>query len=76
MKGKLSDLFLSSKESVIIKPDLAVKLGLNEAIVLRQIYYWLEINEKLEIIMMEDIGLLTRWKNGKRIISHGGLQKL
>ena len=48
MKGKLSDLFLSSKESVIIKPDLAVKLGLNEAIVLRQIYYWLEINEKLQ----------------------------
>jgi hypothetical protein len=26
MKGKLSDLFLSSKESVIIKPDLAVKI--------------------------------------------------
>ena len=37
MKGKLSDLFLSSKESVIIKPDLAVKLGLNEAIVLLEI---------------------------------------
>ena len=48
MNTKLSNLILSAKNNLVINSELAVKIGLNEAIVLRQIYYWLEINEKLK----------------------------
>ena len=48
MSTKLSNLILSAKNNLVINSELAVKIGLNEAIVLRQIYYWLEINEKLK----------------------------
>lgn len=48
MNKKLSDLILSTQSNLVINSELAVKIGLNEAIVLRQIYYWLEINEKLK----------------------------
>ena len=48
MNKKLSDLILSTQSNLVINSELAVKIGLNEAIVLRQIYYWLEINEELQ----------------------------
>jgi hypothetical protein len=30
---------------LVVDPDLAVKIGLNEAIILQQIHYWIKINE-------------------------------
>lgn len=48
MNKKLSDLILSTQSNLVINSELAVRIGLNEAVVLRQIYYWLEINEKLK----------------------------
>lgn len=47
MSKKLSNLILSTQNNVIVNSELAVAIGLNEAIVLRQVYYWLEINEKI-----------------------------
>ncbi|MBU5486442.1 DnaD domain protein [Clostridium sp. MSJ-11] len=44
----MSKLLLDS-EPLIILPDLAVKIGLNESIILQQIHYWLEINRKAKI---------------------------
>jgi len=38
---------LLDSEPLIIIPDLAVKVGLNESIILQQIHYWLEINKKV-----------------------------
>lgn len=35
-------LLLSSKDNILINTQLAVEIGLNEAIVLRQVYYWVE----------------------------------
>ena len=35
-------LLLSSKNNILINTQLAVEIGLNEAIVLRQVYYWVE----------------------------------
>lgn len=35
-------LLLSSKNNIPINTQLAVEIGLNEAIVLRQVYYWVE----------------------------------
>ena len=40
--GKL----LLDTEPLIVIPELAVKIGLNESIILQQIHYWLEINKK------------------------------
>ena len=37
---------LIPENPLIILPGLAVAVGLNEAIILQQIYYWLEINRK------------------------------
>lgn len=42
----MSKLLLDS-EPLIIIPELAVKIGLNESIILQQIHYWLEINRKV-----------------------------
>jgi DnaD/phage-associated family protein len=46
MKTNLGKLLLDS-EPLIIIPELAVKVGLNESIILQQIHYWLEINKKV-----------------------------
>ncbi len=35
-------LLLSGKDNIILNTQLAVEIGLNEAIVLRQVYYWVE----------------------------------
>jgi hypothetical protein len=37
---------LFNKSPLVIDPDLAVLLGLNESIIIQQIHYWLQINEK------------------------------
>lgn len=39
MNKKLSDLILSTQSNLVINSELAVRIGLNEAVVLRQIYY-------------------------------------
>ena len=37
---------LFNSHPLVINPDLAAKIGLNESIVIQQINYWLEINKK------------------------------
>lgn len=37
---------LLDENPLMIMPQLAVKIGLNESIVLQQVHYWLEINKK------------------------------
>ena len=41
----MSKLLLDSQPLVVL-PELAAVVGLNEAIVLQQIHYWIEINKK------------------------------
>lgn len=43
--NNIVNLFLSSKNNIPINTRLAVEIGFNEAVVLRQVYYWVEINE-------------------------------
>lgn len=38
-------LLLSSKNNIPVNTELATEIGLNETIVLRQVYYWVEHNE-------------------------------
>jgi hypothetical protein len=40
---------LLNEYPLIVLPELAVKIGLNESIVLQQIHYWLIQHEKQEI---------------------------
>lgn len=42
--SKLTEMFLSGKNNIPINTELAVAIGLNETIVLRQVYYWIEHN--------------------------------
>lgn len=37
---------LLNEEPLLVMPQLAVKIGLNESLILQQIHYWLEINKK------------------------------
>lgn len=37
---------LLDEQPLLIMPELATRIGLNESIVLQQIHYWLEINKK------------------------------
>lgn len=39
---------LLDEEPLIVMPQLACKIGLNESIVLQQIHYWIEINKKAD----------------------------
>lgn len=43
----MSHLLLDSAPLVVI-PELAVRLGLNEAIIVQQIHYWIQINERAD----------------------------
>ena len=40
---------LYTKEPIVINPIAAEVLGVNEAIIVQQIHYWLNINEKAKI---------------------------
>ena len=44
----MNNRLLLNEEPLIIMPQLAVKIGLNESIVLQQIHYWTKINEKAD----------------------------
>jgi hypothetical protein len=45
----LRDLFIDKSKTLIVNTDLALVLGdLNEAIILNQLNYWLEINKKAD----------------------------
>lgn len=46
MGNSISKDLLSSSKNIVVNIDLAAIIGLNEAIVLRQIFYWIEFNEK------------------------------
>lgn len=39
---------LLNEEPLLVMPQLAVKIGLNESLILQQIHYWLEINKKAD----------------------------
>lgn len=43
--SKFAKVFLSSKNNIPVNTELATEIGLNETIVLRQVYYWVEHNE-------------------------------
>lgn len=62
------ELFVDKSKTLIINTELAVILGdLNEAIVLNQLNYWLEINKKAEKNFKDDnywvFNTYTDWKN-------------
>jgi hypothetical protein len=42
---KYAKLLFSSKNNIPVNTQLATEIGLNETIVLRQVYYWIEHNE-------------------------------
>ena len=49
------ELFIDKSKTLIINTDLALVLGdLNEAIVLNQLNYWLEINKKADKNFIDD----------------------
>jgi len=37
---------LLNEEPLLVMPQLAIKIGLNESLILQQIHYWIEINKK------------------------------
>lgn len=39
---------LFNTQPLVVDPDLAMLVGLNEAIVIQQVHYWIEINKKAE----------------------------
>ena len=45
-KESCNELFVNENNTIIVKKELACLLGLNEAIVLNQVRYWIDINEK------------------------------
>ena len=62
------ELFVDKSKTLIINTELAVILGdLNEAIVLNQLNYWLEINKRAEKNFKDDnywvFNTYTDWKN-------------
>lgn len=62
------ELFVDKSKTLIINTELAIILGdLNEAIVLNQLNYWLEINKKAEKNFKDDnywvFNTYTDWKN-------------
>ena len=42
----MSNKLLLDSQPLVILPELAVAIGLNEAVVLQQVHYWCELNEK------------------------------
>lgn len=49
------ELFIDKSKTLIVNTDLALVLGdLNEAIVLNQLNYWLEINKKADKNFIDD----------------------
>ena len=53
--------FLIQKTALTVEPILAVKVGLNEAIFLKQLHYWLNRTKHIKKIRN---GFLTRLKSG------------
>jgi len=51
---------LFDEQPIVIDKVLARKIGLNEAIVIQQVHYWLKINEKkTSITSTTDTGRIT-----------------
>jgi hypothetical protein len=75
--SKKLDLFFKSNV-LVINPDLAKMIGLNEAIVLNQIYYWISVNKnRIEISTMVNIGAITLSESGrKKIFRFGHIRPL
>ncbi len=65
---------LFSLHPLVVDKDLARILGLNEALILQQVNYWIEINKKKkEIFTKEDTGHTILSMNGKRNFLFGVL---
>ena len=45
-ENQMSNKLLFDTQPLVILPELAVAVGLNEAIVLQQVHYWCELNAR------------------------------
>lgn len=61
---------LFDERPIVANPVLAREIGLNEAIVLQQINFWLEVNKMGKISTMVDIGHIIRFRLGMSPIFH------
>lgn len=73
----LRDLFIDKSKTLIVNTDLALVLGdLNEAIILNQLNYWLEINKKADKNFIDgNIGFITLTQSGEKMIFLIGVKK-
>lgn len=62
-------MFLFDETPIFSNPILVRDIGLDEALVLHQLNYWIEVNRKTgKIIMKGDIGYITQLEAGRRKI--------
>ncbi len=61
-------MYLFDEQPIVANKTLARELGLNEALVLQQINYWIEINKNRErITMMGNTGHIIQFEHGKKM---------
>lgn len=62
-----TELFISERDTLIVRKELACLIGLNEAIVLNQIHYWLEKNREKDKNFIDGriwvFNTYQEWKN-------------
>jgi len=51
---KTDSKLLINEYPLLVLPSLAIKIGLNEAIILQQIHYWMDINRRKKEAVMVD----------------------
>ncbi len=62
-------MYLFDEQPIVANKTLAREIGLNEALILQQINYWIEINKNQErIIMMVNTGHIIQFEHGKKMI--------
>ena len=62
-------MFLFDEQPIFANKTLAKGIGLNEALILQQINYWLEINKKQgKNFFMDGIGRIIRSAHGMKMI--------
>lgn len=63
---------LLDSHPLVLNKQLAVILGLNEALILQQVHYWIEINKKNNRNFQEGrYWPIIPWMNGKRSFLSG-----
>lgn len=60
-------MYLFDEHPIIANKTLAREIGLNEALILQQINYWIEIKKLVRIFMREDIGHIIQLEVGGRM---------